>query len=77
MKLLSSDPTEHTGTFELDNGYVFTAIALREEIIVELEKELGIAPHSLLDTNATPLIKEEQPVPKKVAPVLGSIEYLG
>ena len=40
MKLLTCDETEHTITFELNNGLTFTAIGIHEDIIFEVKKEL-------------------------------------
>lgn len=40
MKLLSADHTEHTVTMQLDNGLEFTATAVHEDVIAEVQKEL-------------------------------------
>lgn len=39
MKLLTFDATEHTVTFELNNGLTFTAVGVHEDIISEIKKE--------------------------------------
>lgn len=75
MKIINVDPTEHTATFELDHGTRFTAVNLHEDVVMEIEREFGVAPHTMLDTPSketqAPSKKRSNPGPDD------SVDYVG